>query len=100
MPDSENTDDALIAIDLVDDPVSTDAKRPEPAKTPSKRVTCIGFTFEEAQCLDDGIGQRPVKIDDLLTGPPGELDPATYRRRWSSSLRSSSSVTVSPRSTS
>jgi hypothetical protein len=76
VPDGEDTDDALIAIDLVDDPVNADAKRPEPAKTPSKRVTCIGFAFEEAQCLDDGIGQRPVKIDDLLTGPPGELDPA------------------------
>ena len=76
MPNGENTDDALVAVDLVDDPVSTDAKRPEPAKASSKRVTCIGFAFEEAERLDDGIGQRPVEIDDLLTGPPRQLDPA------------------------
>jgi hypothetical protein len=76
VPDSEDTDDALVTVDLVDDPVSTDAKRPESAKASSKRVTCIGFAFEEAKRLDDGIGPRPVEIDDLLTGPPGELDPA------------------------
>jgi hypothetical protein len=76
VPDGENTNDPLVAVDLVDDPVSTDAKRPEPAKAPSKRVTCIWFAFEEAERLDDGIGQRPVETDDLLTSPSGELDPA------------------------
>jgi hypothetical protein len=76
VPDGENTDDALVTVDLVDDPVSTDAKRPEPAKAPSKRVTCIWFAFKEAERLDDCIGQRPVEIDDLLTGPPRQLDPA------------------------
>lgn len=76
MPDGENTNDPLVAVDLVDDPVGTDAKRPEPAKAPSKRVTCIWFAFEEVERLDDGVGQRPVEIDDLFTCPSGELDPA------------------------
>ncbi len=79
MPDGENTNDPLVPIDLVNDPVRTDAKRPEPAKAPSKRVTCIWFAFEEGERLDDGIGQRPVEIDDLFTGPSGELDPAHLR---------------------
>ena len=76
MPDGENTNDPLLAVDLVDDPVGTDAKRPEPAKAPSKRVACIWFAFEEAERLEDCIGQRPVEIDNLLTGPSGEFDPA------------------------
>ena len=76
VPDGENTDYALVTVDLVDDPVGTDPKRPEPAKAPSKRVTRIWFAFEEAERLDDGIGQRPVEIDDLLTGPSRQLDPA------------------------
>jgi len=76
VPDGENTNDPLVAVDLVDDPVRTDAKRPEPAKAPTKRMTCIGFAFKDAERLNDGIGQRPVEIDDLFTGPSGELDPA------------------------
>jgi hypothetical protein len=76
VPDGEDTDDALVAVDLVNDPVRTDAKRPEPTETSSKRVTCIWFAFEKAERLDDGIGQRPVEINDLFTGPSGELDPA------------------------
>lgn len=76
VPDGQNTNDPVVAVDLVDDPVRTDTKRPEPAKAPSKRVTCIWFAFEEAERLDDGFGQRPVEIDDLFTGPSGELDPA------------------------
>jgi hypothetical protein len=76
VPDGENTNDPLVTVDLVDDPVRTDAKRPEPAKAPSKRVTCIWFAFEEAERLDDGIGQRPVEIEDFSADPSGELDPA------------------------
>jgi hypothetical protein len=76
VPDGGDTDYTFVAVDLVNDSVSTDAKRPEPAKAPSKRVPCIWFAFEEAECLSDGIGQRPVEIDDLLTGPPRQFDPA------------------------
>jgi len=79
VPDGENTNDPLVAVDLVDDPVSTDAKRPETAKAPSKRVTCIWFPFEEAERLDHGIGQRPDESDGLFTGPPRQLDPAHLR---------------------
>ena len=39
-------------------------------------MTCIGFAFEEPERLDDGVGQRPVEIDDLLTDALDELDPA------------------------
>jgi len=79
VPDGEDTDYTFVAVDLVNDPVSTDAKRPEPAKTPSKRVPCIWFAFEEAECLDDSVGQRPVEIDDLFSGPTRQLDPAHLR---------------------
>ncbi|MGA2520606.1 MAG: hypothetical protein ABSG81_07285 [Acidimicrobiales bacterium] len=75
MPDREHANDLLVAVDLVDDPVRTDAKRPEAAKAPSKRVTCIRFALKKAERLHDGIGQEQVEIDDLFTGPSGELDP-------------------------
>ncbi len=76
VPYSEDPDDALVAVHLVDDPVRTDAKRPEPVKTTSKLVARIRFAFQEAERLDDRVRQRPVEIDDLLAGPPGELNPA------------------------
>jgi len=34
MPDGEDSDDALVAIDLIDDPVDTDTKRPQSTKPP------------------------------------------------------------------
>jgi hypothetical protein len=61
---------------LVDDPVRTDAKRPEPAEATSKLVPGIRFAFQQAERFDDRVPQRPVEIDDLLAGPPGELNPA------------------------
>ncbi|MGA2306736.1 MAG: hypothetical protein ABSH29_21490 [Acidimicrobiales bacterium] len=34
----------------------------------------FGFALEETQGLDDGIGKRPVELDDLPAGPPREFD--------------------------
>jgi hypothetical protein len=79
MPDGEDADDALVLVKLVDDPVGANAKRPQPAKASSKGMTCLGFAFEEAEGLDDGIGQGTIEVDDLLAGAPGELDPAHLR---------------------
>ena len=79
MPDGEDSDDALVAIDLIDDPVDTDAKRPQSTKPPLECVAGIRFAFEEAERFDDGIGQGPLEVEDLLAGSPGELDPAHLR---------------------
>ncbi len=96
----EHAHDALIVIELVDVPVGADSKRPQPAKSSPERATCLRFPFEETECLDNGVGQPPVKIDDLVAGSPSELDSAHLRRSDCRSRRSSSSVAVSPRPTS
>ena len=79
MPDGEDSDDALVAIDLIDDPVDTDTKRPQSTKPPLECVAGIWFAFEEAERFDDGTGQGPVEGEDLLAGSPGKLDPAHLR---------------------
>jgi hypothetical protein len=79
MPDGEDADDALVIVELVDEPVGADAKRPQPPKASSKGMACLGFAFEEAKRLDNSIGHRPVELEDLLAGPPGEFDPAHLR---------------------
>ena len=79
MPDREDPDNALAVVELVDDSVGTDAERPQPPKTPSKGVACLGFAFEKAEGLDDSVGQRPAEIDDLLASPSDEPDPAHLR---------------------
>ena len=79
MPDGEDPDKALAVVELVDDSVGTDAERPQPPKTPSKGVACLGFAFEKAEGLDVSVGQRPVEIDDLLASASDELDPAHLR---------------------
>ena len=56
MPDGKNADDPLVVVELVDDPVGADAKRPQPPKASSKSMACLGFAFEEAKRLDNGIG--------------------------------------------
>ena len=100
MADSQHAHDALVVVELVDDPVAADPKRAKSAKSSPKEMTCLWFALKETEGLDNAIGERPVEIDDLPPGSPGELGSAHLRRRDRSSWRSSSSVTVSPRSTS
>ncbi len=79
MPDSEHTDDPLVLVELVDDPVGADANRPQPTEPTPERMTRFGFPFEEAEGHDDGVGQRPVEVEHLSASPPDELDPAHLR---------------------
>jgi hypothetical protein len=74
MPDGEDADEALVLVELVDDPVGANAKRAQPAKASSNDMTCLGFAFDEPEGPDDGIRQGPVELEDLLAGAPGELD--------------------------
>lgn len=79
MPHGEDADDALVIVELVDDPVGTNTQRPQPAKASSKGVPGRGLTLEEAHGLHERIRERPVERDDRLAGPPGEFDPAHLR---------------------
>ena len=74
MSHSKDADDALIIVELVDDLVRAHAKRPRSAEASSKGMARLGFALEEAQGPDDGNGQGPVELGDLLAGPPREFD--------------------------
>jgi len=58
VPDGEDTEDALVVVEPVDDSVGSDAQRPRPPKAPSKGVACFGIAFEKAESLDDRVGQQ------------------------------------------
>lgn len=79
MPHGEHANDALVIVKLVDDPVSTNTQRPQPAKASSKGMPGRGLALEEAHSLDDCIREWPVERDDRMAGLPGEFDPAHLR---------------------
>ncbi|HLN05301.1 MAG TPA: hypothetical protein VK217_03400 [Acidimicrobiales bacterium] len=39
-------------------------------------MACLGFPLQRTECLGDGVGDRPVKLEDLSASSPGELDAA------------------------
>lgn len=90
--------DAVAVVELVDDPIGADSKRPQAAKPTPKQMARLWFALDEAKRLDHRIGHRPFEVGDLPASPSSELDSAHRRRRESKSSRSSSSVTVSPTS--
>jgi hypothetical protein len=80
MPNGQDSNDLSSLGKLVDDSIYADPKRPEPAKPTPKRMTGFWFSLEKAEGLAHGIGQWPVKLEDLPTSPADELDSAHLLR--------------------
>jgi len=72
--DSEHANDALIVVELVDDPVGADPGRPQAAKPTPKQVAHFWSALEEAESHDDRIGQRPFEVGTVLAGSSSEFD--------------------------
>lgn len=76
MADSKHSHETLVVVEQVDDPVGADSKRSQSTEPSPKEVTCLRLALEETESLDHSVGKGPVKVDDLLSGSSGKLDPA------------------------
>lgn len=76
MADRENPHDLLPLVELIDDSVCPDTKRPQSAESTAKRMTCFRFSLKQSERLAHSIRKRPFELENLSTSPPDELDPA------------------------
>lgn len=75
MPDGGDSHRIAVVGQLVDHPIRADPQRSQPAKPASKRVTGFRFSFEQAEGVHDGFGDRPIQLDDIGLGTTREDDP-------------------------
>ena len=102
MTDRGDPDRLSFVGHLVEDPVDADPQRIKAAKPSSERVARKRIALQQAERVLDRVDQRPSQTQQVAAGPPGEDEPCQRsvggRTGGGQLLRSSASVTVSPRS--
>lgn len=69
----------LVVDELVDDAVAADAQGAQTAQPSSQRMARGRFALELAECVLDRVDERPVKFEQVVSGPSGQND-AGHRR--------------------
>lgn len=80
MANRRDADRVPIVGQLVEDPVSTDAQRVQPAQLSPQRTARFWLALEQAEGILDRIDQRPVKLEQPATSPAGEDEPRQLLR--------------------
>jgi hypothetical protein len=72
--DSQDPNRPPVLSELIEDPIGTDAKRPEATEPTPKTVTGLGLPLQNAKRFHYRVSQMPVEVEDLPAGSPGKDD--------------------------
>lgn len=72
MTDCRDADCLVVIGELVDDAVGADAQRTQAMEPAAEHVSDVWVSFVQSQRVFDGVDQRPVEVEELLAGAPGE----------------------------
>jgi hypothetical protein len=64
----------VIVCQLVDDAICAYAQRAQAGQPPAEGVSAVGVALEESERVLDGVDERPVEIEQLVSGAPREND--------------------------